>query len=287
MPREGAIDPATGLPRPPTAGSTAVINPATGLPDNPDDTLRNVLDEARELTGKRRYEEALQRFIWHHNHAREYGTSTSALSGLRDWDELGRRYPKARQAMIEIRDRATREFLKDRGPSELIQEIASLNGELQNDDATVALFKTIQNQDKQLAQQCFGMVEVLLVQMGEYDLCLDYVGDPLATFERIRQSWERTKKMEDSMAESQRQSSKRFQEMAKTNAMFSAVSHSPSELPKFADNNFVRQVRQLVEILIGAGHKPDAEKIRDQAVAVLDDARLKSALEDAEQRIHK
>jgi hypothetical protein len=43
----------------------------------------------------------------------------------------------------------------------------------------------------------------------------------------------------------------------------------------------------LIEILVAAGHKADAEKIRDQAVAILPDERLKSAMVDAEARTIK
>jgi hypothetical protein len=56
---------------------------------------------------------------------------------------------------------------------------------------------------------------------------------------------------------------------------------------KSAENNFVGQTRQLIEILVATGHKADAEKIRDEAVAILDDARLKSAVSDAEQKTRK
>jgi hypothetical protein len=54
-----------------------------------------------------------------------------------------------------------------------------------------------------------------------------------------------------------------------------------------ADKRFVGHVRQLIEILVGAGRKADAESIRDQAVALLDDARLKSAVSDAEKKTGK
>ena len=52
-----------------------------------------------------------------------------------------------------------------------------------------------------------------------------------------------------------------------------------------ADKRFVDQTCQLVEILVGAGHKTDAESVREQAVALLDEPRLKSSIADAEQRI--
>jgi ElaB/YqjD/DUF883 family membrane-anchored ribosome-binding protein len=52
-------------------------------------------------------------------------------------------------------------------------------------------------------------------------------------------------------------------------------------------NNYADEVRRLIEILVGTGHKEEAEKIRSQAVAVLDDPRLQSAVSDAEEKIQK
>jgi serine/threonine protein kinase len=248
---------------------------------------QKVLDEARQLTSTDHYEEALQRYLWHHNHAREFSSSASINSGLSDWMELGRRYPKAKQALIEIRDQKTRKFTAGQGYYDLFSEVWAINRELQDADATLALFKTIQQQDKELAGQCFGLVEGLLVQRGEYDLCLSYIGDFQANFESIRKSWARMKQWEDHMAEMRQQQSQRLQALAKTNSMFSPVPFSPPGPPEFADNNFVSEVRQLIEILVATGHQADAEKIRDQAVAVLDDPRLKSAIGDAEEKVQK
>jgi len=58
-------------------------------------------------------------------------------------------------------------------------------------------------------------------------------------------------------------------------------------MKKSAEDRFVGSVRQLIEILVGTGHKAEAEKIRAQAVLVLDDTRLKSSVSDAEQKIEK
>jgi hypothetical protein len=56
-------------------------------------------------------------------------------------------------------------------------------------------------------------------------------------------------------------------------------------IKKFAEDNFVGQVRQLIEILVATDHTTDAEKIRDEASEVLEDARLKSAVSDAEEKV--
>jgi hypothetical protein len=49
----------------------------------------------------------------------------------------------------------------------------------------------------------------------------------------------------------------------------------------------VGQTRQLIEILVATGHQAEAERIRDEAVVILDDGRLKSAVSDAMSRIRK
>jgi hypothetical protein len=62
---------------------------------------------------------------------------------------------------------------------------------------------------------------------------------------------------------------------------------APPDRMREADKRFVGRVSQLIEILVGAGHKADAETIRTQALALLDDPRLQSAVSDAEKKIGK
>jgi serine/threonine protein kinase len=242
--------------------------------------LQKVLDEARKLTTTNHYEEALQRYLWYYNHAREFSSGTSINFELSDWIELGRRYPKAKQALIEIREHDVHEFSAGRGYSELFSEIQSLNRELQDDGATLALFKTIQQQDKQLAGQCYYYVEDLLMQKGEYELCLNCIGDPQAHFESCRRR-----------LEMERESQQRMEKMRKQHPMpeprLPSGAFTPPDMGQMETNNFVGEVCKLVEILVATDHKAVAEKIRDQAVAILDNARLKSAVSDAEQKTRK
>ena len=251
--------------------------------------FQRVLETAKGLIDEGSYEEALQHYLWYFDHSRhDAGQQGVRLSfALSDWIELGRRYPEARQALIEIRDGDAREFSQGKGYADLFQEIAAINQSLNDDEATLALFKTIQKADKPLAEQCFGQVEGLLVQKGEYDLCLGYLGNFQANFENLRKSWEHMKQWEDHASAMRQQQSQRLQALAKTNSALSAVPFLPPEPPKFADAQFVGQVRQLIEILVLTGYQSDAEKIRDQAVAALDDARLKSAVSDAEAKAQR
>jgi hypothetical protein len=260
-----------------TPASAETWSPALALGEKPD--LQKIRDEVKTLMEQDRYEEALQRQIWYFNHALQYGeVNPVRLSfGIMNWAELGRRYPKAKQALIEIRDRDAREFSVGRGRAELFLEIQNLNRELQDDDATVTLFKTIYQQDKQLAEQCYGYAENLLMQKGDYDLCLQIIGDPQATFEWCRRHLEMR-------IEQQQLMEKTWKEHPELRPPRLS---GPHDMGQMATNNFVGEVCKLIEILVGAGRKTDAEKIHDQAVALLDDARLKSAVSDAEEKIQK
>jgi len=269
-----------------TSASSAPAAAETWAPtlqsgEKPD--LQKMLTEAKELMDVGHYEEALQRHVWYHNHALEYdqGQTGVRLSfALADWVELGRRYPKATQALIEIRDRAARQFQAGGGYSELFSEVSAINRELQDDNATLALFKTIQQQDKPLAGQCYYFAEDLLMQHGEYQLCRSCIGDPQARFEAYRRG-----------LELHRESERRMEEMRKQYPgpvpRLPGGGFKPPDMGQLATNSFVGQVCKLVEILVATGSQTDAEKIRDQAVAVLDDPRLKSAVSDAEAQVKK
>jgi hypothetical protein len=213
--------------------------------------------------------------------------------------ELGRRYPKAKQALIEIRDNTTREIAAGRGYLEMFKEVQAVNHELQDDDATCALFKTIHKQDPKLARQCYYYAESLLVEHGDYQICLDCMGDPQQRYNSILQSLE----MQPESSSFNRAVPGRPLRATPNDGITSApvrlVSGRPlratneatvaasAMMKRFSETNFVSQVCQLIEILVGTAHQADAEKIRDQAMTVLDDARLKSAISDAEQRVQK
>jgi serine/threonine protein kinase len=254
-------------------------SPALAPGEKPD--VQKIRDEIKTLMEQNDYEGALQRQLWYFIHAVQFGEINPVrLSfGIMNWHELGQRYPKAKQALIEIRDRDVREFSAGRGYAELFLEVQSLNRELHDDEATLALFKEIYQQDKQLAQPCYYYVQDSLMQNGDYDLCLKCIGDPQEHFESFQRSFEM-----------QIENQQRMAEMRKKYPMpippFAGAFRSP-DMGQMATNNFVGQVCKLVEILVATGHKDGAEKIRDEAIGVLDDARLKSAVGDAEEKVRK
>ena len=229
--------------------------------------LEKIYEETQDLVRRGRYEEALQRHLWYHNHALEINPAHSGVRlsfWLMNWMELARRYPKAKQALIEVRDRGTRGFAGGGGNFDLFMEVSSINAQLGDRDATYVLFKSIHAQDPQLASQCYPLVEDALVERGDYALCTGFIPDFLKRFESICALRQRTLEIAD-----------RTQEP------------NPVSVREQAQRAFIKDTRKLTEILVGVGRKADAETIRDRAVAILDVPGLRSVVEDAEQNVAK
>ncbi len=171
----------------------------------------------------------------------------------------------------------------------MFQEVDAINRELQDDEATYALFKTVYATDKRLARQCYFIVEARLTEKGEYQLCLSCIGDPQARFNLIRQGFEadqaNVKRLAEQRQELARQTTESGPKDGSPKAWFPP--DTSEMLKKNADDRFVRSVGQLVEILVGTGHRSEAEEIRDQAASILDDPRVKSAVDDAEKKVRK
>ena len=58
-------------------------------------------------------------------------------------------------------------------------------------------------------------------------------------------------------------------------------------MKKYAEEWFVEEACRLIEILVGVGRKPDAEKVREQALAVHDDPAIRESVDKAVQRQQK
>lgn len=250
-----------------------------------------VFFEAKELATHNHYEEALQRYLWYHNHALEYDPEgqrgVRLSSGISCWVELGRQYPKAQEALLEIRDRDLHEFEVGRGSAALFKDIEAINRHLGHDRTTCRLFKELREHQPELAKRCYAAAEDALVKQGEYALCLAYVGDGQARFQQHRQNWEKLSQWEQHIGQVLEQGQQRMAAYAAQQGRKPPAGLPSYRPPPAADNLLVKDTCQLVEILVGAGHTADAEHICTQALALVDDPRLQSAVQEAEQKLSR
>ena len=150
-------------------------------------------------------------------------------------------------------------------------ELSSLNRYLQEEDATYESFKKLRQRNPALAWQCFFLVEPLLLKHGDYALCLEYLGDPEAAFDRLRRQWDLMKGREQRG------------ETTPDREADTAASFLPPSPPRTADQRLVDETRQLILILVKTEHRPEAQHIRDEALELVDDSRLKSSVTDADE----
>jgi serine/threonine protein kinase len=295
------------------AAETWSPTPAAGKKPDP----AKIRDEARTLLQQTNYEEALQRQIWYFNHALDYDPSLVGVRRsftLSDWAELGRSYPRARQAMVEIRDRDLQIFnegmrfphwfkevssglpgfseVEQRSRFDLFQDIYSLNSYLGNDDTNRALVKALVAHDPQLARHMGYRTSDdafdTLLKKSRNGAAHGDLGNGQAAFSSICEQWMMLKKEEVRVGKIYAQTQKNLDDFrAKSGRKPPSMLPSMMGPPKAADTIFVDKTRQLIEILVANGHKTDAENIRDQALALVDDLWLKSAVNDAVVKLQK
>ena len=219
----------------------------------------SVLQEAALLTQQGEYEEALQKYLWFHKHALEH---TPALIGVRlsfaldGWFELAKKYPKALQALIDIRDEAANTATRGQGSLGAFFEAAAINGCLEEGAKTVALFKQIRQISPELAERCYPIAEPYLAANQEYAICSSYIPDAAARFENIRVVYESGIRVAKATPE-----------------------YGDEEPEEFALETFIPSVCRVVEILLGAGRRPEAEKVRDLALALNANPKTRESLD--------
>ncbi len=221
--------------------------------DDPD--LQKVLNEAQTLASQGKYEEALEKHLWFHENALKHDPAMSGVRrsfALSYWVELGHKYPKARKALVAISDKNTEAIREGRGYIDLFHDVASINGYLEEEEKTVELFKTLDEKHRRLAERCYIVAEKDLAARREYTLCASYIPDASERFDRIKEMRER----QLSMAKDER-----------------------LRMKEYAEKSFVEVTCRLIEILVGAGRKEDAESVRERALAVRDDRKLRDAIE--------
>jgi type II secretory pathway pseudopilin PulG len=294
-----AAPPATNPNAPLPAISPGIrINPATGLPENSTNSsatglpnLTDALQKAQDLMNQGQYEDSLQAITNYFELSRfDPSQAGSRLFAINDWIELGRRYPKAKQALLELRDTDTQKLLDGEGDFVLFGEVKVINQNLLgNDEACYTLFKAIERRDAHLAGQCYLFVEDQLVAKGEYQTCRKYMGDPEFRLENACNTYHIEVENQARMEKIRQRTMQQIQENDRQHGWTNVPAFTPLDnskmLEKMTRDRFVGQVRGLIEILVGTRDKADAEKIQRESLAVLDDPRLESAMDDAEENI--
>jgi hypothetical protein len=147
------------------------------VPINPDPQV--ILNEAETDAKAGRYQEALAKHVWFHQHALEHRPSLYGVrltTALLSWHDLGKAYVPAMKKLEEARDAAANVVIgRDDDILEAFQEMRAINEQIGQEEKTVATFVTLDKQWPEKAKKVYEYAEPALVKAKEFALCGKYL----------------------------------------------------------------------------------------------------------------
>jgi hypothetical protein len=208
-------------------------------PENPDP--QKILHEARADARAKNYETALAKHVWYHENALKFQESQSAVRrsfALSHWLDLADDYPPALDELKAIRDETARRVAPEKGKrikTEDFADLAAINRTLDDESATVQVFRELDAHDAKLARRVYRYAERALVESKEYALCGRYIDSDREIFLMI-QGFQTTRELEQKP-------------------------RAGRKLPEFAEKNFINEGALLVALLVVNDRKTEAENV--------------------------
>jgi hypothetical protein len=218
--------------------------------------MQKYLSDTQALVRDGKHKEALDRFMWFHDHALEHQPSMYGVRlsfALSYWKQLGDVYPPALVALKNTRDVKTDVLVKKNGNHNLFHDVMALNRTLGEDAKTVDLFRILDQNQADLAKRCWNMAKDAIIKQKAYDLARKYIGNPVREWGKVKQMYAMKKAMYDE---------KNFGEHFKA--------HN--------ENNFVEESLTLIEVALALDDTDAANEIKSKALAIIDDYRLNNAI---------
>lgn len=220
------------------------------------DKAKAALDAAKSLASQGKFNAALKKHVWFHNHALEvdeayYGVRLSFALGY--WLDLAKKYPPALAALRNIRDAKTKRLLKGKKDYALFHDVQSINEELKESEATVALFKRIDKMNPRFASAIYGLADRDLIAHREYALARKHLGDPAVRFGVVCRNFE-------------------------WGMSFAKDSRCKQAAERAEKANFTADAIRIITVLDKAGERLTAKRIQSEALAILNAPAIRKAI---------
>ncbi len=160
-------------------------------PDNPDP--QKILAEARTDAAAGRYELALEKHVWFHEKVLQHQPSMVGVRlsfALSYWMRLAREYPPAMEKLVAVRDQALRDAKSGNDVRGNFHDFLSINRYLGDTQLTADAFKSLEQQESNVAKSLFSLARPALIKAGEYELSAKYI-NPETTVTQMRLSLKR------------------------------------------------------------------------------------------------
>jgi tetratricopeptide (TPR) repeat protein len=219
--------------------------------------MQKYLSDTDELARAGKYKEALERHIWFHDHALEHQPSMYGVRlsfALSSWKEMGAQYPKAIEALVEIRDRKMKSLLDGKESHELFHDVASINEVLEQPEKTVSLFEQLDEKQPKAAKGYWNVAKDAVIDAKRYDLARKYIGNPAREFTRVKAMYDHN------------------------TSLYDDPRIGGDSFKAFNENNLVEESLRLIEVANALGDKQASLEIQAKALALVQDARLRDAI---------
>jgi len=220
------------------------------------DDMQKYLSDTQDLVKQGAHQEALERYLWFHDHALEHERSMTGVRlsfALSYWKKLGEVYPPALDAMTKVRNEKSSLLEEGKGSYDLFVDVRALNRTLEENDETVALFRKLDQEQEDLAKKCWDIAKEAVIKEKAYDLARKYIGNPVREFSKVKASYDRNVSM---------YGGKNFGDHFKA----------------FNENNFVEKTIRLIDVAVALDDMKAAKEIQSKALAILDDYRLQDVI---------
>lgn len=145
------------------------------------------LDQGRKLVKERRFEEALECYLFAFDNREEVecwgGVAYSYIPA--EIAEMGEKYPPAKQALIKRRDECEKELLGGNSTYVVQKTWTTLNQYLQDSDHELQVFERLESEgclDKELRKRIIESQFDRLLKDRKYDLISPYIDDFVLMF---------------------------------------------------------------------------------------------------------
>ena len=216
------------------------------------------LEKGRNAASEARYEEALNEYVWFHEHSLEDCPSVCGVRlsfALFYWAELAMQYPKARTVLKEIRDAKAQRVLAGEADCELFQDVVCINESAFSDKATYDLFVAIAHSFPETASEFAHLAMPAIVRMRDFELARRYLPSPTDDLGRI---------------------SDHLNVKVKDLDYRPATQRAPC-LEAYI-SNYVKDVKRLLEVLRGSGDPEQADRMQKLASELVESPDVRQAV---------
>jgi len=220
------------------------------------DEFRKIQSEISERFKTGNYQGALEKHIELRNLDLEYGIAPAVRNSfvLGDWMKLAAVYPPANESLLEIKQDLQNILLTGKGNSMHISELDSINGKLDDSQNTVDIFLSLEKNYPNQIHTAYIFLERTLIDAKRYDIIKRYLDDPIYKYE-----------------------SARFSREGELRRARTAQDKGDKEILVYANNRFIYDVVNLIEVSKAIGMHKAAQEVHRRAMLYFPNDKIASA----------